>query len=243
MRQTRFKNIVIFGANGAIGSALLSHFSETEDSAVITTVSRNQLDIRHRNHHHIELDVSDKHAFDKAMPAITKCGPYDLVIVTTGTLHSDSYFPEKSLSQLTQSALESVYHTNTIVPALIMQRMVPLLDKNVPAVFAALSARVGSISDNRLGGWYAYRASKAALNMLIKTAAIETARRNKRAAIVGLHPGTVASALSKPFLKNVPDLKRFTPSQSATYLAAVLEGLNSNNTGKVLAWDGSEIPA
>ena len=121
--------------------------------------------------------------------------------------------------------------------------MLHLLRQDNKAVFAALSARVGSISDNRLGGWYSYRASKAALNMLIKTAAIEQARKYKNKIVIGLHPGTVDTALSKPFQGNVPGGKLFSPQQSATYLLNVVNDVTVDNTGQLLDWNGKVVPA
>jgi NAD(P)-dependent dehydrogenase (short-subunit alcohol dehydrogenase family) len=110
-------------------------------------------------------------------------------------------------------------------------------------VFAAISARVGSISDNRLGGWYSYRASKAALNMLLKTAAIELGRTRKELVVLGLHPGTVDTGLSKPFQSNVSEGKLFTPEQSARYLLEVIDGVTPEHSGSVLAWDAQTVPA
>jgi len=130
---------------------------------------------------------------------------------------------------------------NTFIPALMAKHFIPRLNLDRQSIFAALSARVGSISDNRLGGWYAYRASKTALNMIIKNAAIETARRNKKAIIVGLHPGTVDSSLSKPFQRNVPDEKLFAPMRSAQDLLKVLDDLNPEQSGRCFAWDGQEV--
>ena len=117
----------------------------------------------------------------------------------------------------------------------------PVLSRNKNSIFAALSARVGSVSDNQLGGWYAYRASKSALNMIIKSASIEVARKNPKAIIVGLHPGTVDSNLSKPFQHSITNNKLFTPSIAASHLLGVLDNLTSEQTGKCFAWDGSEI--
>ncbi|MDC0037014.1 short-chain dehydrogenase, partial [bacterium] len=116
------------------------------------------------------------------------------------------------------------------------------LDKTKPSIFAALSARVGSIEDNKLGGWYAYRMSKTALNMFIKTASIEIKRQNPNAIVVGLHPGTVDSPLSKPFQKNIKPEKLFTPEFSANKLIQVMHSLNINDSGKIFAWDGKQIP-
>ena len=149
--------------------------------------------------------------------------------------------PEKSLRDLSSDKFHRIFEVNTITPALIAKYFLRKLNKEKTSIFTALSARVGSISDNQLGGWYAYRASKAALNMIIKNAAIEVARENKKAIIVGLHPGTVDSDLSKPFQGHVADKNLFTPEYSAEKLLKVLEDLSPEKTGKCFAWDGKEI--
>ena len=167
----------------------------------------------------------------------------DLVIVATGILHDGPDLrPEKTWRSLDASALERVYRINTIGPALIAKHLLPSLAPDRKSVFAALSARVGSISDNRLGGWHAYRASKAALNMLIKTFAIELARRNPKALCVGLHPGTVDTKLSRPFQSNVPKPKLFDVDFVASRLLSVLDRLTPEDSGKLFAWDGQRIP-
>jgi NAD(P)-dependent dehydrogenase (short-subunit alcohol dehydrogenase family) len=127
-------------------------------------------------------------------------------------------------------------------PALVAKHFLPLLPRQGRSVFAALSARVGSIGDNRLGGWHSYRASKAALNMLIKNASIELARTRPDAVIVGLHPGTVDTGLSKPFQRGVAHNKLFTPEYCAERLIAVTDGLTRDDTGHVFAWDGARVP-
>ena len=164
-----------------------------------------------------------------------------MVIVATGILHDGELMPEKSQKELSAEKFHRLFEINTIVPALVAKHFIPKLNREKRSVFAALSARVGSISDNQLGGWYAYRASKAALNMIIKNAAIEISRRNKKAIIVGLHPGTVDSNLSKPFQGNVPDGKLFTPKYSVQKLLVILTTLTSKQSGKCFAWDGKEI--
>ncbi len=165
-----------------------------------------------------------------------------LTIVAAGILHDvDGLSPEKNLAALDAAALERVFRVNTIGPALVAKHVVPLLPRKGKAVFAALSARVGSIGDNRLGGWYAYRASKAALNMIIRNLAIEVARRRKEAVLVGLHPGTVETGLSAPFQGNVSAEKLFSPDQSAGYLLGVIDGLAPEDSGAVFAWDGQRI--
>jgi len=138
--------------------------------------------------------------------------------------------------------MERAFRINTIGPALVAKHFLPLLSKDRKAVFAALSARVGSISDNRLGGWHAYRASKAALNMMIRTLSIELARQKPKALCVGLHPGTVDTDLSKPFQARVAKDKLFSPAHSARCLLTVLDGLGPEENGGVFAWDGGRVP-
>jgi NAD(P)-dependent dehydrogenase (short-subunit alcohol dehydrogenase family) len=151
--------------------------------------------------------------------------------------------PEKALKQINAKAMAHVLAVNAIAPALIAKYFLPLMARDEKAVMAHLSARVGSISDNRMGGWTSYRAAKAAQNMVVKNAAIETARRDKQKIIIGLHPGTVDSHLSAPFQGNVADDKLFSPAQSAAYLLAVIDGLQADDSGKVFAWDGQIVPA
>lgn len=175
--------------------------------------------------------------------------PVRLIIVGIGTLHqpeqpgSSSIRPEKTWRDLSADKMAQVFATNTIAPALIAKHFLPLLPRTGRSVFAVLSARVGSISDNRLGGWYSYRASKAALNQIIKTTSIELARTRPDAICIGLHPGTVDTGLSKPFQANVAEGKLFTPEVSATYLLNVAATATPNQSGSLLAWDGSIVPA
>jgi NAD(P)-dependent dehydrogenase (short-subunit alcohol dehydrogenase family) len=136
-----------------------------------------------------------------------------------------------------------VLAVNTIGPALIAKYFLPLMARDEKAVMAHLSARVGSISDNRMGGWTSYRAAKAAQNMIVKNAAIETARRDPQKIIIGLHPGTVDTQLSAPFQGNVAAEKLFSPAQSADYLLRVIDGVTAQDSGKLLAWDGQQVPA
>ena len=225
-------NIAILGASGAIGSAFTKRLSEKYRNASMFAFSRN-------GQHIIDYNCEDSLA--EAAEFAAKEKPLDLVIVANGILHDEGLMPEKSLRDLSAKNFHRVYAANTITPALIAKYFLPKLNRDQPSIFAALSARVGSISDNQLGGWYAYRASKAALNMIIKNAAIELGRRNKHAIVVGLHPGTVNSDLSKPFQSNVADDKLFTPDYSAEKLLEVLENLSPKQTGKCFAWDGKEV--
>ena len=164
-----------------------------------------------------------------------------MLFVATGLLHHDKRGPEKSLRELDADWLLQNYQVNAVGPALIAKYFLPLMDRQEIFRFAALSARVGSISDNRLGGWYGYRAAKAALNMMIRNLAIEWSRKNDRSIIVALHPGTVDTELSQPFQGNVPPGKLFDSSRAARQLLDVLETLQPAQSGKIFAWDGTEI--
>lgn len=232
--------IAIIGSSGAIGSAFVRHLRETHPEAEIHTFSK-QSDAK--KHHHI-IDYDDEKTIESAAHEAYQNIPFDLVIVATGILHNGADLqPEKSLRDLSAEKFQTIFNANTIFPALAAKHFLPLLHKDKRSVFAALSARVGSISDNHLGGWYAYRASKAALNMVINNASIEMARRYKQAIIVGLHPGTVDSSLSKPFQSHVKEGKLFTPDFAAEKLISVLEGVSPDDSGKCFGWDGQEIPA
>ena len=226
------ENIAILGASGAIGSAFTKRLSEKYPNASLFAFSRN-------GPHSIDYSCEDSLA--EAAELAAKEKPIDLVIMANGILHDEGLMPEKYLRDLSAENFHHIFKANAITPALIAKYFLPKLNREQSSTFAALSARVGSISDNQLGGWYAYRASKAALNMIIKNAAIEVGRRNKQAIVVGLHPGTVDSDLSKPFQGNVADGKLFTPEYSAKKLLEVLENLSPEQTGKYFEWDGQEV--
>lgn len=234
-------HIAIIGASGGIGSAFVSLFSEDASNAV-HAFSRTEIVNKLPKVHYGHINLADEKSISAAAEKASQHAPLDLVLVTTGVLHEADMTPEKALRNLSATNLERNFLANTIGPALVAKHFLPKLQCNKRAVFAALSARVGSISDNRLGGWYAYRASKAALNMLIKTTSIEIARRQKHSIVVGLHPGTVATKLSEPFQTRVPKDKLFSADYAARQLFSVLEGLCSEDSGKIFAWDGSELP-
>jgi NAD(P)-dependent dehydrogenase (short-subunit alcohol dehydrogenase family) len=235
------KNIAILGCSGAIGSALTKHLSVSCPGATITAFSRHRPEIALPDVIYHTIDYQDEVSIGESALAASKEAPLDMVIVSTGILHDGELMPEKSLKELSAEKFRHLFEVNTIAPALLAKHFLPKLNREKRSVFAALSARIGSISDNHLGGWYAYRVSKAALNMLIKNAAIEVGRHNKKAIIVGLHPGTVDSNLSKPFQRNVPDGKLFIAEYSAQKLLEVLETLTPKQSGKCFAWDGKEI--
>ena len=235
-----FERIAIIGATGAIGQAFVQHIQTQHPTAQLMTFSRGPMPPGHTAPH-VYLDVAQPEAMGQVLTHALSDQTFDLVLVTTGMLHQEGVTPEKSLRDITAKKLQVLFDANAIFPALMMQHFIPKLATDRKAVFAVLSARVGSISDNRLGGWYSYRAAKAALNMLVKNASIETTRFHRQQLVVGLHPGTVASALSEPFQGRVPPEKLFTPDFAAASLWRVLEGLQPCNSGKCFAWDGEEI--
>lgn len=213
---------VIIGASGGIGGALAEALAE--EDATVLRFSRP------------ELDITDEASVARA--AATAGSP-ELVIVATGLLHEGERGPEKALRDLDPEWLARQYAVNAIGPALVAKHFLPVMPRTGRSVLAMLSARVGSISDNRLGGWYGYRASKAALNQLVRTLAIEDKRRNERGIVVALHPGTVDTKLSKPFQQSGRDL--FEPGRAAVQLLDLIDGLKPQDSGKLFAWDGAEI--
>lgn len=236
------QRIAIIGSKGAIGAAFTSYYAGLETTGTVYALSRSGTLVADPGVTALAIDITDENSVEQAAAAL-KTTPLHAVILATGILHDDHFGlqPEKSLADIDANKMDRVFKINTIGPALVMKHFLPLLDRSGRAVFAALSARVGSISDNRLGGWYAYRASKAALNMLIRTAAVEMKRRNPHAIVVGLHPGTVNSELSRPFQGRVPAGKLFDANAAVSKLAAVLDAAESGDSGKCLAWDGGEI--
>lgn len=233
------KNVAIIGASGAIGEAFVNYFSTQVDVAKVYAFSRSRKNFTDTKVHSASIDLLDEASIKAASETVENL---DCVMVTTGILHDDVAVPEKALKDLNSEKFQHVLAINTIGPALVAKYFTPRLHKDRSTVFAAISARVGSISDNQLGGWYAYRASKAALNMFLKTASIELKTRLPKAIVIGLHPGTVDSALSKPFQSRLPEGQLFTPDYSVSKLVEVLEKLETTDSGKIFAWDGEEIP-
>ncbi len=227
-------NAAVIGASGGIGAAVADRLVQ----AGAGTVWRFSRSARGADH----LSYDDESTIEGAAAQIDR--PLHLVFVATGVLHDAAagVRPEKTWRALDPAALARVHHINTIGPALVAKHFLPNLAPDARAIFAAISARVGSIEDNGLGGWHAYRASKAALNQIIKTLSIELARKNDQALCVGLHPGTVASALSEPFQRGVAPGKLFTPDHSAACMLSVLDGLPADASGGLYAWDGARIP-
>jgi len=233
---------VVIGASGGIGRALAQALAARPDVASVTALSRRPVALPGAKIDSGRIDLLDERSIEAAAAACAGLPPR-LVICAAGLLHAGPIQPEKSLRELDPDRLARVLAVNTIGPALVIKHFAPLLPRQGKSVIALMSARVGSISDNRLGGWYAYRASKAALNQVVRTASIEVARRWREAVIVGLHPGTVETPLSAPFRANLSPEKLFTPAYAAGRLLAVIDGLGPGDSGKCFAWDGSEVPA
>ncbi len=225
---------IVIGASGGIGGAIADALADEGAFSVVHRFARSLTGAGH-------IDITDE-ASIAAAAAIVATGPAPtLVFVATGILHDGPSGPEKALKELDPAWLAHVYAVNAIGPALVAKHFLPLMPKAGRTVFAALSARVGSISDNRMGGWHGYRASKAALNQLIRNIAIEERRRNSSSIVVALHPGTVDTALSKPFQGNVAAGHLFDAGRAAVQLLDVLDGLRAPDSGKLFAWDGVEV--
>ncbi|KIC46594.1 C factor, cell signaling protein [Ruegeria sp. ANG-S4] len=219
------KSALILGATGGIGAAIHSQLAES--GVHVTGLSRSANG----------LDLMNPEAAEKTLAAVE--GRFDLVLVTTGALEIDGAAPEKTLRALSAEAMMDQFALNAVGPALALKQAVRWLPRDRRAVFGVLSARVGSIGDNRLGGWVSYRAAKAAVNQIVHTAAIELARTHKQAVCVALHPGTVKTAFTEKYLGRHPSV---APAQAAQNLLSVIEGLNPDDTGGFFDWAGKPIP-
>jgi NAD(P)-dependent dehydrogenase (short-subunit alcohol dehydrogenase family) len=220
---------IVIGASGGIGGALADLFEERGER--VHRLSR-------RTH---GLDLANP----ESIAAAAAEQPFDHVrrlVIATGLLHEEGMVPERSLRDLDVDQLQRTFLVNAVGPALALRHFVPLLARSERVEVALLSARVGSIADNRLGGWYGYRASKAALNQIVRTAAVEIARSRPDAVVAALHPGTVDTAMSRPFQANVAAERLFTPARSASCLADVLATLTVADSGGFFDWRGKAIP-
>lgn len=236
------QDVLVAGSTGGIGRALCERFEQSGQR--VTKLRRDAgaaLASSVQAGATLVTDYSSKHLAQLAAGFTTQGVEFDVVIVATGVLHDGDLGPEKRLADLDEEKLTRYFATNTILPAMMLRAFAPLLPRQTRSVFACLSALVGSISENRLGGWYGYRASKAALNMLVKTTAIEMRRTHKQACIAALHPGTTKSGLSQPFTANTPQDKLYTAEQTAQRLQSVIAGLGPDDSGGLFHWDGSRV--
>jgi NAD(P)-dependent dehydrogenase (short-subunit alcohol dehydrogenase family) len=235
-------SVAVVGASGGIGSEFVRQFADDPCVTRVFALARTPGRHVHDKIVSLHLDLRDQHSIDAAADHVAAEGELDIVVVATGMLHRDQDIrPEKSLRDIDANAMLEMLKVNTVGPALVARAFLPRMRRAGKSAFAALSARVGSIGDNRLGGWTSYRSSKAALNMVLKTLSIEHARRFPESVIAGLHPGTVDTELSAPFQRNVPESRLFSPSRSVRHLLQVIDGLTPADTGGFYAWDGSAI--
>ncbi|MDH4582395.1 SDR family NAD(P)-dependent oxidoreductase [Pseudomonas sp. BN415] len=219
---------LVIGASGALGTAFCELLHEDPRCATVRELGRTSTP---------RIDLEDPTSIAQAAAELSAEGPYQLILHSAGLLHRSGLQPEKCLAALEADALQAVFQVNALGPALVLRHFLPLL--HARGTMAFLSAKVGSIGDNRLGGWYAYRASKAALNMLVKTAAIELARSRPQACLLCLHPGTVISRLSEPFRGAA--LAR-PAQQAAADLLSLIDRLGPAESGGFFAYNGERLP-
>ena len=220
---------LIIGASGGIGAAFVDALTQNPRCGQVLGLHR---------HSDPAIDFDDEASVAAAAAELARQPKFHLIINATGVLHSPGAMPEKKLSDLNYAQLMDTFRINTFGPAMVLRHFTPLLDPERSAM-ALISAKVGSIEDNRLGGWYSYRASKAALNMLIKTAAIEVKRSKPQAVLVSLHPGTVNSRLSQPF--RGAEIGR-PAADAAQDMLRVINQLKPADTGSFYAYDGKPLP-
>lgn len=223
-----FRNAVVVGASGGIGAAMAERLEA--QGARVACLGRGS---------EPRLDLTDEASIAEAARSLADRAPFDLIFIATGILSAGGKGPEKNLRQLDPDHLSRIMAVNAIGPALVMKHFRDLLPRDGRAVMAALSARVGSITDNGLGGWYGYRASKAALNQFVRTAAIEITRKRPEAVVLALHPGTVETRLSENFTTG---RRTFTPEESASRLLDVMENAGPEMSGGFLDHAGKPIP-
>lgn len=243
---------LVAGASSGVGLAVCRQLLARGDVAQVFAVSRSaacalplmDLAAEHPGRlHRIAADLTEPAGRQRIATTVSAhTARLHLVFNAAGILHDDDLQPEKSLQQLQLRALQRSFELNAFAPILLVQAVLPLLPTDQPAVIASLSARVGSISDNQLGGWYSYRAAKAAQNQLFRTLAVELKRSHPRTVCLQLHPGTVDTPLSAPFKVRVPAGKLFSPEYAAERLLTVIAGAGPADSGRFIAYDGSEIP-
>ncbi len=234
---------LVVGANGGLGRAFVGALLEDDGVRSVHAWSRSAI-----ARDHAKLAARRLETYDEAevAGAVAQIERLSLVIVATGVLHdpASGLSPEKSSRAISANAMAESFHINAILPAVVAKHTLGRLPRRGKALFCALSARVGSIADNRMGGWYSYRASKAALNQIITCLSIEIGRTHPEAVCIGLHPGTVDTGLSKPFQSSLASGHRlFAPAEAVSHLLHVIDGASPERSGAVLAWDGTAVPA
>ncbi|MDA7690892.1 SDR family NAD(P)-dependent oxidoreductase [Methylophilaceae bacterium] len=233
------QNIIIAGSSGSIGGEFTKQYTDDPNVEKVVTLSRNVNNLNHEKIQSIKIDYSNEATF-KNLDEISQLDSISKVIIATGILHTDQIKPEKSIDSIAAEDMKQVFQVNVFGPILLVKKLIPLIKKSKGVKIVFLTARVGSISDNVLGGWHSYRSSKSALNMMIKNLAIELKRLNKEHVVIGIHPGTVKSHLSEPFLRHVKhDI--FNPKESVDLMTQVISKVSQTDSGKCFDFSGKVI--
>lgn len=248
MTQEQPRNALVLGAGGGLGQAIVARLLTDPSIDKIIAVSRNSQTEDLSGHWissnrllWIQSDYSEQSMADVMAQLAPHAGTLSRVCICHGVLHSDSIWPEKRLEDISADALHEIFHANTVIPSLWLKLLHRVLAGKRRCVVAALSARVGSIGDNRMGGWYAYRTSKSALNMMLKTLAVEYARRAKNVKLISFHPGTTDTPLSKPFQASVRKENLFSTAFVADRLVGIMDRAEVDGQLSYLDWDGKPI--
>ena len=233
------ENIIIAGSSGAIGGEFTKKYTNDLNVEKVVTLSRNVNNHNHKKIQSIKIDYNNEETF-KNLDEISQLDSISKVIIATGILHTDELKPEKSIDSIDGESMKKVFQVNVFGPILLVKTLLPLIKKSKGVKIAFLTARVGSISDNELGGWHSYRSSKSALNMMIKNLSIELKRLNKEHVVIGIHPGTVKSHLSEPFLRHVKH-DVFSPKESVGFMTKVISEITHMDSGKCFDFSGKVI--
>ena len=233
------ENIIIAGSSGAIGGEFTELYANNSNVEKIIALSRKPINTNHNKIQSVEIDYNNEATF-KNLDAISQLDSISKIIIATGILHTDQIKPEKSIDSIAGEDMRKVFQVNIFGPILLVKKLLPLIKKSKGVKIVFLTARVGSISDNLLGGWHSYRSSKSALNMMIKNLAIELKRLNKEHVVIGIHPGTVKSHLSEPFLRHVKH-DVFSPEESVGFMTKVINEITHKDSGKCFDFSGKVI--
>ena len=246
------QNILIVGASRGIGFCFVKTLLEQKNNIQLYATYRDQetaqdlfkLQLKYSSYLNLlQLDVTEEEQISNLATKLKQeISDIHLLVNCVGFLHKDNIKPEKSLRHINSNNLLTSFQVNSIATVLLAKYLLPFFRHSEPSIFAAVSAKVGSIGDKYLGGWYGYRASKTALNMFLKNISIEYKRTCPHTVVVALHPGTTDTDLSKPFQKNVPPEKLFSVERTVNQLLKIIDNLTENDTGEFFSWDGSRLP-